>query len=57
MAPTDSAQYRALQQTIREVFPDALVAPGLMVAGTDSIHYGAISDHVFTFCLRGLTAV
>ena len=49
VAPTDSAQYRALQQTIREVFPDALVAPGLMVAGTDSIHYGAISDHVFKF--------
>jgi len=49
VAPTDSAQYRALQQTIREVFPDALVAPGLMVGGTDSIHYGAISDHIFKF--------
>ena len=49
VAPTDSAQYRVLNQTIREVFPDALVAPGLMVAGTDSIHYGAISDHIFKF--------
>lgn len=49
VAPTNSAQYRALNQTIREVFPDALVAPGLMVAGTDSIHYGAISDHIFKF--------
>ena len=49
VAPTDSAQYRVLNQTVREVFPDALVAPGLMVAGTDSIHYGAISDHIFKF--------
>ncbi len=49
VAPTDSAQYRTLNRTIREVFPDALVAPGLMVAGTDSIHYGEISDHVFKF--------
>ncbi|MGQ0711345.1 MAG: M20 family peptidase [Rhodoferax sp.] len=49
VAPTDSAQYRTLATTIREVFPDALVAPGLMVAGTDSIHYGAISDHIFKF--------
>ncbi len=49
VAPTDSAQYRALNRTIREVFPDALVAPGLMVAGTDSIHYGEISDHIFKF--------
>jgi carboxypeptidase PM20D1 len=49
VAPTDSAQYRLLNQTIREVFPDVLVAPGLMVAGTDSQHYGAISDHIFKF--------
>ncbi len=49
VAPTDSVQYRTLNQTIREVFPDALVAPGLMVGGTDSIHYGAISDHIFKF--------
>jgi len=49
VAPTDSAQYRTLNRTIREVFPDALVAPGLMVAGTDSIHYGEISDHICKF--------
>jgi len=49
VAPTDSAQYRILTKTIREVFPDALVAPGLMVAATDSIHYGPISDHIFKF--------
>jgi len=49
VAPTDSAQYKTLNKTIREVFPDALVAPGLMVGGTDSIHYGEISDHIFKF--------
>ena len=49
VAPTDSAQYRLLNQTIREVFPDALVAPGLMVAATDSIHYEPLSDHIFKF--------
>ena len=49
VAPTGSAQYKVLNQTIREVFPDALVAPGLMVAGTDSVHYEPISDHIFKF--------
>lgn len=49
VAPTDSAQYKLLNTTIREVFPGTLVAPGLMVAGTDSIHYGEISDHIFKF--------
>ena len=49
VAPTQSAQYRLLATTIREVFPDVLVAPGLMVAGTDSMHFGEISDHIFKF--------
>ncbi len=49
IAPTNSAQYAILNKTIREIFPDALVAPGLMVAGTDSIHYGPISEHIFKF--------
>jgi len=49
VAPTDSAQYLLVNRTIREVFPDALVAPGLMIAATDSVHYEGISDHIFKF--------
>ncbi|MDP3652728.1 MAG: M20 family peptidase [Rhodoferax sp.] len=49
VAPTDSAQYKLLNRTIREVFPGTLVAPGLMIGGTDSIHFGDISDHIFKF--------
>uniref|UniRef100_Q07VM8 Peptidase M20 n=1 Tax=Rhodopseudomonas palustris (strain BisA53) TaxID=316055 RepID=Q07VM8_RHOP5 len=44
-----SAAFRNLNRTIREVFPDVVVAPGLMVAATDSRHYSAISDNVFRF--------
>ncbi len=49
VASTDSAQYKILNTTIREIFPDVLVAPGLMIAATDSIHYSEISDHIFKF--------
>ena len=49
VAPTASPEYKLLNKTIREVFPDALVAPGLMVAATDSIHYSPISDDIFKF--------
>ena len=49
VSPTQSASYQLINRTMRQLFPDVLVAPGLMVAGTDSIHYGAISDHVFKF--------
>ena len=49
VAPTDSWQFRTLTTTVREIFPDALVAPGLMVAATDSIHFEPLSDHIFKF--------
>ncbi len=49
VAPTESTPYRLINRTIREVFPGTLVAPGLMIGGTDSIHFGDISDHIFKF--------
>ena len=49
VAPTASNQYHLLNKTIREVFPGTLVAPGLMVAATDSVHYSELSDHIFKF--------
>jgi carboxypeptidase PM20D1 len=49
VSPTDSTQYALINRTIREVFPDTLVAPGLMIGATDSIRFGEISDHIFKF--------
>jgi carboxypeptidase PM20D1 len=49
VAGTSSESYRALNRTIREIFPDVIVAPGLMVAGTDSRHYTGISDNILRF--------
>lgn len=49
ISPTDSASYRQLNRTVREVFPEVLVAPGLMIAGTDSKHFESISEHVYRF--------
>jgi carboxypeptidase PM20D1 len=46
---TKSASYLALNRTIREVFPDAVVAPGLMIAATDSRHYAGVADNIFRF--------
>ena len=38
-----------LNRTIREIYPDVVVAPGLMVAATDSRHYTGITDKIFRF--------
>jgi carboxypeptidase PM20D1 len=46
---TASEPYRALNRTIREIFPDVIVAPGLMVAGTDTRHYAGITDTILRF--------
>jgi carboxypeptidase PM20D1 len=44
-----SASYRAVARTIREVFPEAVVAPALVVGGTDSRHYTAVARQSFRF--------
>ncbi len=45
-----------MNRAIREIFSDAVVAPGLMVAGTDSSHYAGIADSIFRFSpLRATT--
>jgi carboxypeptidase PM20D1 len=46
---TSSLAYQMLNRTIREVFPDVIVAPGLMVGATDSRHYVGVTDKIFRF--------
>lgn len=46
---SESASYRLMATTIREIFPGTVVAPGLMVAATDSRHMLKIADHVYRF--------
>lgn len=45
----DSAGYRLVARTIRQVFPGTLVAPGLMVAMTDSRHYRPLCKNIYRF--------
>lgn len=49
IASTASPSYRRMSTTIREIFPGTVVAPGLMVAATDSRHMLEIADHVYRF--------
>jgi carboxypeptidase PM20D1 len=46
---TAGPAFRMLNRTIREIFPDVIVAPGLMLAGTDSRHFAGIADNIFRF--------
>jgi acetylornithine deacetylase/succinyl-diaminopimelate desuccinylase-like protein len=46
---TANASYQMLAKTIREIYPDVIVAPGLMIAATDSRHYAGITNRIFRF--------
>ena len=49
VSPVESAQYALINRTIREVFNDAVVAPGIVIGATDARHYKDVSQHVYRF--------
>ncbi|MDE2431011.1 MAG: M20 family peptidase, partial [Burkholderiales bacterium] len=49
VSPTTANAYQTVNRTIREVFANTLVAPGLMLGATDSRHYEALSDNIYKF--------
>jgi len=49
VSDTGSPSFVLLLETIRQVFPDVLVAPGLMMGGSDSKHYANLSHNIYRF--------
>ncbi|RPJ43557.1 MAG: M20/M25/M40 family metallo-hydrolase, partial [Chloroflexi bacterium] len=48
-SPCDCTIYQNLAKTIREVFPDVVVAPYLVSGATDSRYYHRLSENVYRF--------
>lgn len=49
ISPIDDEAFRLLEATITDVFPDAVPAPYVMMAATDSRYFTAICDRVYWF--------
>jgi len=47
--------FRVIEKTIREIFPGVIVAPGLVIAGTDSKHYEGLAKGVYRFLPLAIT--
>ena len=48
-SPTDSLGYRAIERTVRQVFPRAPVVPGMVVGATDSRHFAVLTSSIYRF--------
>lgn len=55
VSSTTSSSYALLAALSREILPNAPVAPGLVLAGTDSRHYGGVAENVYRFAPIMLT--
>lgn len=55
VADMNGPGYKMIAEAIRAVAPDAVVTPGLVVAGTDSKHYSRVSDAAYRFAPMRLT--
>ena len=49
VASDTSAAYQLITRTVRELFPGVIVAPGLMIGGTDARHMVGLADNVYRF--------
>jgi carboxypeptidase PM20D1 len=49
VASVDSRQFRVIEKSIRQVFPDVVVAPSLAVVASDSRHFSSLTHDVYRF--------
>ncbi len=55
VSPTDSPGFAWIAQSIRQVYSEALVAPSLVLGGTDARHYAGLSENIYRFVPMRLT--
>lgn len=47
VSEVDCMAYRLINTSLRQVFPDTIVAPGLVLGGTDSQHFVNVAENVY----------
>ena len=47
VSPVASESFRHIAASVRAVFPQAVVAPSLVIAATDARHYGTLTENTY----------
>jgi carboxypeptidase PM20D1 len=55
VSSTTSEGYAIINQSIKEIFPEAITVPNLVIAATDGRYYGEICENVYRFIPIKLT--
>jgi len=55
ISSVDGFGFTTIQKTIQELFPEAIVAPAMVIAGTDSRFYSEVSKNIYRFMPVQLT--
>ncbi|MFO7574938.1 MAG: M20 family peptidase [Bacteroidales bacterium] len=49
VSPTEVYGFRSILKTIRQVYPEAVVSPTIMLASSDSKHFTGVSPNIYRF--------
>ena len=49
LASTEARGYQLINKTLRQLHPDVVVAPGLMLGGTDSRYFDGVAENIYKF--------
>jgi len=55
ISPVDGFGFTTIQKTIQELFPESIVAPAMVIAGTDARFYSDVSKNIYRFMPVQLT--
>jgi carboxypeptidase PM20D1 len=57
VSSTRTGSFQAIATAVRQIYPQVIVSPGLMIGGTDSVHFLALTDATYRFVPITLTPV
>jgi len=55
-SPSNTTGFRAIFKTIREIYPEAVVAPTLTLSASDSRHFSQVTNNIYRFAPLMMTS-